>query len=491
MPDRSRSGTRRLTLAVLGAASFMLVVDIAVVTVALPSAQRDLGIDAANLQWAATAYTLTFGGFMVLAGRIGDLLGRRHTFLVGLAWFTLGSLLCGIAQSGWELFASRAMQGLGAAIVYPVALSLLTVTFTDERERNHVMGLWGAIASGGAIAGQLVGGVLTTAFSWRSVFFVNLPIGILAIVVGSRVLPESRPPQRDRLDLGGALTLTSGLVLLVFGFSQAVPRGFDWLVTGAFGLAAVVLCAFVLIERRHQQPLVRFGLFLNRSLSGGNLNAMLLAAANGGVLFFATLYLQDVLHYSAFVVGIGFAPMTVAIMIISSQAGRMVAGFGVRILLVLGSVLALAGTLLLSRITVDGNYWVSVFPGLLLFAFGSGVSFAPSMIAATSGVAEREHGLASGILTTAQQFGFAIGLAALATIAASVTGGHGGSPSPSRLAHGYQIGYLVAAILPALAVISALLVPARLAVPDEHPLHAPPSKPEPAMLAEGGPAGDD
>ncbi len=310
---------------------------------------------------------------------------------------------------------------------------------------------------------------------------------MLALVIAMRVLSESRPPERERLDLGGALTLTSGLVLLVFGINQMVPRGLDPVVAGALCVAVVALVAFVLIERAHRQPLVRFGLFRNRSLSGGNLNSMLLAAANGGVLFFATLYMQDVLHYSAFVVGLGFAPVTIAILIISSQTGTLVARFGVRPLLMLGSALALAGTLLLSRITVDGSYWVSVFPGLLLFAIGSGVSFAPSMIAATSGVDESEHGLASGILTTAQQFGFAIGLAALATVAAGVSGAHAAA-SPERLAIGYQVGYLAAGILPALAFLSALLVPARLAISDGHPPGVPES--ETVALAVGT-AGDD
>jgi EmrB/QacA subfamily drug resistance transporter len=445
----------RAVVAVLLAVQFMLILDVAVVSVANPQIQQGLRIPAGDLQWTTTAYTVTFGGLLVVAGRACDILGRRRFFLAGTALFTLSSALCGLAQRDWQLFAARAVQGIGAAVVSPAALSLLTTSFADPEKRNRVMGLWGAVASGGAVAGQLVGGVLTDVWGWRWVFLINLPVGVLAMLAGRYVLPRDEERRTAALDTTGALVLTLGTVLAVFGIGRTAEHALDAVAVVSFAAAVVLLALFVRQERRHGDPLVRFGIFRNRSLVGGNVVSVLNAAAALTTIFFASLYMQHVLNYSPFVAGLAFAPVTLAILGVSALTVRLVAAFGVRVLLAAGAVLTGAGLLALCAMAVDGSYWTTVLPGLMLLGIGQGLGFAPGMIAATSGVSDDEQGLASGLVTTSQQLGGAVGFAILTSLAAAALPGPD-SADPVVLIHSYRVGYLAGLVVPALALVAAL-----------------------------------
>ena len=479
MSVRRPPAARPASLLVLCLAQFMLILDVAVVNVALPSVQRDLGLTPAELPWVGTAYLLAFGGALILAGRAGDLYGRRRLFLVGLATFTLASVLCGLAQTGWQLLMARGLQGLGAAIVSPAALALLTAGFAEGEERNRALGIWGVVASGGAVAGQLLGGALTDLLDWRWIFLVNLPLGLLTLGVARRVLTESRPAVRPRLDLAGAAGLTAGLVLLTYGITRVQAAGLDRPGLAVVATAVVCLLAFVGVERLHPAPLVRLGIVRNRRLVAGNLIAALNAGAAGAAVFFATLYLQQVLGAPPLAAGAAFAPITLVIMLVSGRAARLVERFGVRALLLAGAALSAAGMLALSRVPVDGSYLADVLPGLLLVALGMGLAFVPSTIAATAGVGADDHGLASGLLNTSLQLGGAIGLAVLATLAAAAGAAAGHDPAvPAALVAGYRAGYLGAAALCALTLATALLIPR-------------PGSPAPAadITAAGRPAG--
>jgi EmrB/QacA subfamily drug resistance transporter len=440
-------------LAVLCAAQFMLIVDVVVVNVALPAIKSSLGIADARLAFVSIAYTLVFGSLLIVAGRAGDLFGRRRLLLCGLGVFTIGSLLSGVAQVDWQLFAARGVQGLGAAAVSPIALSLITATFAEGSARNRALGWWGAVGSAGAIAGQLLGGVLTDLAGWRSIFLINVPIGIAAIAIALKVLPESRTIDRPRLDLAGAVTLAAGLAALTYALSRLAEGGFDRWFTGAMAIAALILSGFVVIERRHPAPLMRFGLLGNRFVSSGNAILALSAAAVGGALFFTSLYLQLVLGYSPLVVGMVFAPVTLIVVLVSPMAGRLVERVGLQRLLVVGLVLTSAGLLGLAMAPLGGSLGY-VLPALALVGLGSGLSYAPTFVAGTTGVADADQGLASGLLSTSQELGAAIGLALLGALATTVTAGLG-------LVEGYRAGYLGALAMIALAL---LMVP-RIRVP--------------------------
>ncbi|MGH2614391.1 MAG: MFS transporter [Thermomicrobiales bacterium] len=433
-------------LAILCAAQLMLIIDVVVVNVALPAIKTDLAIPDARLTFASVAYTLAFGSLLIVAGRAGDLFGRRRLLLAGLAVFTLGSLLSGAAQTDWQLFAARAGQGLGAAAISPNALALIATTFAEGSERNRALGFWGAVGSAGAIAGQLLGGLITALVGWRWIFLINVPIGIVAFVIALRLLPESRGTERPRLDLGGAVGLAGGLAMLTYALSRLpggeVEAGFALTVAVALAL----LIAFVTIERRHPAPIVRFGLLGNGFVRAGNAVLALSAAAVGGALFFTSLYLQLVLGYSPLTVGLAFAPVTLIVLVVSPFAGRLVDRFGVRRMLAAGMTLVAAGLLSLARVPAEGNPFTDVLPGLAVVALGSGLSYAPAFIAGTTGVAESEQGLASGLLNTAQELGAAIGLALLGALAAA-----GGAASVTA---GYRTGFLGAFVLAALAVVA-------------------------------------
>ncbi len=431
-------------LTVLCAAQLLLIIDIVVVNVALPVIKISLSIPEARLPLVSTSYTLVFGSLLIVAGRAGDLFGRRRLLLAGLVIFTCGSLLSGAAQTDWQLFTARALQGLGAAAISPNALALITTTFGEGRERNRALGLWGAVGSAGAIAGQLLGGLITALAGWRWIFLINLPICVVAFVIALRILPESHAADRTRLDLGGAACLASGLAVLSYGLSRLPENGADTWFGVAVAVTLALLVAFVVIERRHPAPMMRFGLLNNGFVRAGNAVLALSAAAVGGTLFFTSLYLQLGLGYSPLAVGLAFAPVTLIVLMVSSFAGRLVDRFGVRHMLAAGMTLVAAGVLSLTRVPAAGNVFADVLPGLVVVAMGSGLSFAPAFIAGTSGVAADEQGLASGLLNTSQELGTAIGLALLGAAAAGAGAGVTAS---------YRAGYLGAFTLAALAVV--------------------------------------
>ncbi|MEU4690742.1 MFS transporter [Actinoplanes sp. NPDC023714] len=475
MAQRASLATReRLILGVLLIVQFMLILDVAIVSVAVPSMQESLGIRAGDLQWVSTAYTLTFGGLLVAAGRIADLFGRRRMFIIGTAVFTVSSLFCGAVQEPWQLFAARGAQGVGAALVSPAILSLLLTSFADEGVRNRVLGLWGAVGSGGAIAGQLIGGVITDSLGWRWIFLVNLPIGILACVAAPVLLARDGERSGERLDTAGAVTLTLGLLCAVFGVSRIAEHGADTVVIAVFVLAAILLAVFARHERRYPEPLVPFDVFENRSLVGGNLLSIVNGVMVMTAIFFSTLYMQHVLNFSALQAGLAFAPVTVVILIISGMTGRLTDRFGIRALLVTGAVFTGLGILGLMAMRVGGDYWITVLPGLLLLGVGQGLAFAPATAAATHGVPDDRQGLAAGLVTMSQQLGGAVGFAVLATIAAAVLPDPTTS-DPYALIDGYRLGYLVGLVLPVLGVIFALwLTPGRTtpAAPADEPATA-------------------
>lgn len=456
---RTRSN---VLLAVLCLAQFMLILDVAVVAVAVPSIQDELGVAPADLQWISSAYALAFGGFLIVAGRVADLLGTWRVFLVGVFGFVVASLGCGMAQDTVQLVLARGAQGLTAAIVSPAALALLTGSFAEGAERNRALGIWGAVASGGAVAGQLLGGLITDLLDWRWIFFINVPIGVCVIALGSRLLARNRPSAGTRLDLAGATLLTGGLVLLVFAVSNLAEQGLDaaGIASGVGGLLA--LAAFVVVERRIAErggePIVRFGLFENRYVRYGNVICLLSAAAVGVVIFLTTLYLQRVLGLSPLQVGLGFAPVTLAIAVISSYIARIIERLGLRTTLFIGTLLMTVGVVLLAFVSADGSYLTHALPGLMLVGVGSGFSYAPSMIAATTGVAEGEQGLASGILNTSLQISGALGVAVLVSVAVAATG-EADIPTAEALTVGYRVGFRWAVALPLLIFLATLALP--------------------------------
>jgi EmrB/QacA subfamily drug resistance transporter len=450
---------RHVLLLILCAAQLLLIVDVVVVNVALPAIKLGLGVPDGQLQLASVAYTVTFGSLLIVAGRLGDAYGRRRLFLAGLAVFTVASVLTGAAQTEWQLFASRALQGVGAAMLAPTTLALVTSTFAEGEARNRALGVWAAVGSGGAIAGQLLGGVVADLLGWRWIFFLNAPLGVLALLVGWRLLPESRAANRPRLDLGGALTLALGLASLSLALSQLAEHGFGLGSAGAAIVAAGLLGAFIGIERRHLAPLLPFEVVRRPSVWAGNVVLALLAGSVAAALFFTTLYMQLVLGYSPLQVGAAFAPVTLIVLIVSPFASRLVGRLGARSLMLVGGGLSGLGLLLLAGIDTDGSYIVHVLPGLALIALGNGVAFAPTMIAGTHGVAEHEHGLASGLLNTSQELGSALGLGVLASVATLVARGSASGTADDILVDGYRAGYICAAALIVLAVLAASRLP--------------------------------
>jgi EmrB/QacA subfamily drug resistance transporter len=454
-----------LVLLVLCVAQFMLVLDISVTNVALASIQRDLGFAVGDLQWIVTAYTLVFGSLLIFFGRAGDLFGRRRLFVAGLVVFSVASLLCGLAQEPWQLIAARALQGLGGAMLSPAALSLLVTTFAEGPERTRALGVWGSIAAGGAAAGMILGGVLTDLAGWRWVFFVNVPIGVLALVGAVRVVPESRQSERTPLDVLGALTVTAGLVALVYGLTRVEADGLGASGTLTwFALAAVLLVAFVVVQRRVAAPLVDFGLFRSRGVTGANLFSLLTTAVVVGQSFFLALYLRNVLGYSPLRTGFALVPITLVVVAVASSMPRLLPRLGVRAVLTLAGVLQAAGMLLSTRLGPGGSYLADVLPAIAVAAAGLGLGFVGATIAATAGVPPQQQGLASGVLNTAQQVGGSVGLAVLATLAAGRTQdllGNGSTPADALTA-GFSRGFVVAAVFAlAAAAAAALLAPGR------------------------------
>jgi len=448
-----------LALALLCVVQFMVVLDIAIVNVALPSIKIDLGFSQGDLQWVISAYALVFGGFLLLGGRAADMLGRRRIFLGGIAVFTVASLLAGLAWSEPSLIGARAFQGLGAAIITPAALSILSTTFAEGRERNIALGAWGAVGGFGAVAGVLLGGVLTDALSWEWIFFVNVPVGVVGFALAPLLLRESRDARVNKFDLPGAVLVTSGLSSLVYTITQAGQKG--WLAgetIGVFAASLVLLGAFVAWELRHDEPLMRFGILQTRTVSGANVAGFILGTALFSMFLMLTLYMQQVLGYSAMKTGLAYLAVAGTAIVWSGVAGQLVTRVGVKPVLVVGMTMLTAGLLYFTQVSVGGSYVGDLLPGFLIIGVGIGFSFVPISIAALAGVKPAEAGLASGLINTSQQIGGALGIAALSTIATSRTEDSVGSGSalPVALVDGFQSAFLVGAIVAALGIVAAL-----------------------------------
>ena len=432
-----------LILVLVCFAQFMVVLDATVVNVALPSIQNDLGLSEANLQWIVNAYTLVFGGFLLLGGRAGDLLGRKRLFLFGLVVFTVASLLDGLSTSSGMLIGSRALQGLGAAFISPAALAIITTTFQEGAERAKALGVWAAIAIGGSAVGLVVGGALTQLLSWPWIFFINVPVGVAVLVLSLRYLPESRDEEAHRsFDVAGAVSITAGLMILVYAIVQAGEHGWTSARTiGLFGLAAVLHVAFVAIERRSKAPLVRLSIFGVRSLLAANVSMFLVASGLFAMFFFNTLYIQRVLGYGPLGAGLAFLPFTAGIMVSAGFASKFTPRLGVRPVAIGGMIVTIAGMMLLTRISVDGSYASDVLPALVLTALGLGAVFVPLTLVATTGLENEDQGLASGIFNTSQQIGGALGLAILASLAASKTASATGVSQQAALVEGFHVAF--------------------------------------------------
>ena len=450
-----------IALALLALAQFVVVLDAAIVNVALPSIGTDLHFSQDDLSWVVNAYTLFFGGFLLLGGRMADLLGRRRMFIVGLVLFALASLAGGFAGSPGALVAARAVQGLGAALLSPAALSLVTVMFTEGAERNKALGVWGAVAGSGAAAGVLLGGVLTEFAGWEWVLWVNVPIGIAAAILAPRLLPESRNEGSRHFDFAGAVSVTAGLSLLVYTLVDANDAG--WLSGQTLGLAAValgLLAAFVVIELRSQAPLMPFAIFSKRTISVTNVVALLVAMALFSMFFFVSLYMQVVLGYDALDAGLAYLPLAGGIIVSAGIASGLVTRYGFKPVLITGLVLTAIALVWFAQVDVDGPYLGDILAPSLVAAVGLGFAFVPMTIAAVSGVESHEAGLASGLINTSQQVGGALGLAILASIANSRTdalmqdANGAASALPGALTEGFHLAFTVGA---GFAILGAIL----------------------------------
>jgi EmrB/QacA subfamily drug resistance transporter len=451
-----------LALALLCTVQFMVVLDVAVVNVALPSIQTDLGFSQEDLQWVISAYALLFGGFLLLGGRAADLLGRRRVFMAGVIVFSVASLLSGLSWSEGSLIAARGAQGLGAAIISPAALSILMTTFDEGPERNTALGAWGAVGAFGAVAGVLLGGVLTDLLSWQWIFFVNVPVGVVSFVLAPLLLDESRDETARSFDIPGATLVTGGLVVLVFAITQANKYGWGSAETiSLFAAAAVMLVAFVGWEARAKDPIMPLGIFRLRTVTGANVAGLILGTVLFSMFLMLTLYMQQVLGYSPLRAGVAYLAVAGTAIVWSAVAAQLVTRVGVKPVLVTGMTFLTAGLAYFTQVSVGGSYVSDLLPGLLVIGVGIGFSFVPISIAALAGVEKAEAGLASGLINTSQQVGGALGIAALSAVATSVTTNHvtSGSKQADALVAGFQsaftvgVGVALAGILVALFVV--------------------------------------
>jgi EmrB/QacA subfamily drug resistance transporter len=453
---------RWIALALLAMAQFVVVLDASIVNVALPTIGESLSFSQDNLSWVVNAYVLTFGGFLLLGGRLADLLGRRRVFMGGLILFAIASLAGGFAESDGVLIAARAVQGLGAAILSPAALSIVTTTFRDGAERNKALGVWGAVAGAGGAAGVLLGGVLTEYLGWEWVLWVNVPIGIGAAALAPSLIAESRSEADTRaFDFAGAVSVTAGLSMLVYALVEAPDAGWGSAQTiGLLAGAVALLGAFIAIELRSAAPLVPFRIFRLRTLTGANVVGILTGASLFSMFFFISLYMQNVLGYSAIKAGLSYLPLAGTIIIAAGVASGLVTKIGFKPILAAGMGLIAAGLFWFGQISPDGSFVSDILGPSLLAAVGLGFAFVPQTIAAVSGVAEREAGLASGLINTSQQVGGALGLAVLATVAfpqiedAAIDAS--GAPTAAMLTEGYADAFMVGAGIAVIGVVAAL-----------------------------------
>jgi EmrB/QacA subfamily drug resistance transporter len=447
-------------LAVVATAFFMTILDVSIVNVALPSIGRSLNFSRENLQWVITAYAIAFGGFLLLGGRAADLLGRRRVFIVGVTLFTIASLVCGLAQSEGMLIISRAVQGLGGAIISPAALSIVMTSFEEGPERNKALGIWGALGGSGAAVGVLAGGVLTKYLGWEWIFFVNVPVGALVLLLTPRIVPESRREGSERnYDALGAVLVSGGLALLVYTISRAPDVGWATARTILLLVAAgALLVAFLVNERRVSDPLMPFQIFRVRTVTGANVVGLLLGAVLFANFFLLTLYVQNVLGYSALKTGVTFVATAGTAVLAAGVAQALTTKVGPKPVIAVGLVLLAGGMIWYSQIPVHGSYASDLLPGYLMVGVGIAFAFVPVSIAALAGVAEREAGLASGLINTSQQIGGAIGVAVASTIFTthfkSLTAD--GKPLPNALTGGYAWAFWGLAVFAVLALIAAL-----------------------------------
>ena len=473
--------TRWLALYVLCLASLMIVLDVTIVGVALPSIKDDLGFTDTSLAWVVNAYLLTYGGFLLLGGRLGDLYGNRRLFLIGISLFTIASLACGLSTSQGFLIAARGVQGLGGAIASAVSLSLMVNLFTEPGERAKAMGIFGFVASGGGSIGVLLGGVITDVISWHWIFLVNFPIGVLVVFLSMRWLPETNLGVSTRLDFGGAITVTAALVIAVYAIVNANEKGWTSLHTlGLLGIAAAIFAVFLLIETRVKAPLVPLALFKLRNLATACGVGVLWAGAMFAWFFLTALYMQLVLGYSPLEIGLAFLPGNLIMGVLSiGLSAKLVMRYGFRLPLATGLALAGLGLLWLARAPVDGSFAVDIFPSMVLLGLGAGMAFNPVLLAAMSDVEPQESGLASGIVNTSFMMGGALGLAVLASVADSRTSNllDTGASQAAALTGGYHAAFLIGAIFAG----SAALIGGLLLRNQELPAHEAGAAGEPAL----------
>jgi EmrB/QacA subfamily drug resistance transporter len=454
-------GRKWLALALLATVQFMVVLDIAIVNVALPSIKIDLGFSQEDLQWVISAYALFFGGFLLLGGRTADLLGRRRLFVAGLLLFSAASLLSGLAWSDSALIVARAAQGLGAAVITPAALAILMTTFQEGRERNTALGVWGAVGAFGAVAGVLLGGILTDALSWEWIFYINVPVGLAAVALTPLLLAESRDTQMRSFDVPGAVLVTSGMVTLVYAITQANQFGWGSVETiGLFTVAGVLLAAFTAWEARAKEPLMPFSLFRIRTVAAANISGLILGTVSFSMFLMLTLYMQQVLSYSPMKTGVAYLAVAGTAIVWSTVAAQLVTRVGVKPVIVAGMAFLTAGLFYFTQVSVGGSYVGDLLPGFLLIAVGLGFSFVPISIAALAGVQASEAGLASGLFNTSQQIGGALGIAALSAIATSTTenGVASGTALPQALTDGFQTAFVWGGIVAAVGILVGVVL---------------------------------
>jgi EmrB/QacA subfamily drug resistance transporter len=463
MTDAQAAQRRKwLALALLASTQFVIILDAAIVNVAIPSIGRDLKFSEEDLTWIPNAYALTFGGFLLLGGRMADLLGRRRLFMVGLVVFSVASLLGGLSTSETQLIIARAAQGLGAALIAPAALSMVTNMFAEGAERNRALGVWGAVSGSGGAAGVLLGGILTEYAGWEWVLWVNVPIGVAVAILAPRLLAESRVESDLRhFDALGAITVTAGLSLLVFALVDTINEG--WGSTQTLTLLAIslaLIASFVAIELRSKDPLMPFAIFRLRTLSGANVVGLLVGAALFAMFFFLSRYMQEVLGYSALKAGLSYLPLALAIIASAGVASVLVTKLGFKKVLLTGLTLVTLALLWFGQVPVTGSYVSDLLGPMLVAATGLGMAFVPVTIAAVSGVSKDESGLASGLINTSQQIGGALGLAVLGTIASSktsdlITIGEG---APAALTEGFQLAFMTGAGFAVIGIVATLLL---------------------------------
>jgi len=454
---------RWLALVLLCSAQFVVVLDASIVNVALPSIGNALDFSQENLPWVVNAYVLTFGGFLLLGGRIADLLGRRRVFMAGLLLVAVASLVAGFAVTEGQLIAARAAQGLGAAIISPAALSIVTTTFSDGAERNKALGVWGAVAGSGGAAGVLLGGILTDGLGWEWVLWVNVPVSLIALALTPRLIAESRAEHETRaFDVAGAVTVTAALSILVYALVDATDAGWGSTQTlGLIALSVALLASFVVIELRSAKPLVPFSIFRIRTLTGANVVGLLVGASLFSMFFFISLYMQQVLSYSAIHAGLSYLPLALVIMASAAIGSQLVTKLGYKPVLAAGLLFIVIGLTWFSQVSVGGGFTTDILGPSLFAAAGLGFAFVTTTIAAVSGVEESEAGLASGLINTSQQIGGALGLAVLSTVATSRTENvmsAGNSSLANGLTEGFQSAFLGGAAIAALGFVLTLIL---------------------------------